>query len=51
MSFFPLLVSVANRIEKLQWNFLWGGISEEFKFHLVSWPKVCTPISKGGLGV
>jgi hypothetical protein len=41
---------VANRIEKLQRDFLWGGLGEEFKYHLVSWSKVCSPISKGGLG-
>jgi hypothetical protein len=42
---------VANRIEKLYRDFLWGGIGEEFKFHLVSWAKVCSPISEGGLGI
>jgi hypothetical protein len=26
-------------------------MGEEFKYHLVSWAKVCTPISKGGLGI
>jgi hypothetical protein len=30
---------------------LWGGIGEEFKFHLVNWSKVCSPISSGGLGI
>jgi hypothetical protein len=25
-------------------------MGEEFKFHLVSWIKVCTPIVEGGLG-
>jgi hypothetical protein len=47
MSLFPFPVRVVNRIENLQLDFLWGGIGEEFKFHLVSWSKVCTLISKG----
>jgi hypothetical protein len=51
MSLFPIPVSVASCIEKLQRDFLWGGMGEEFKYHLVSWVKVCTPISKGGLGI
>jgi hypothetical protein len=32
-------------------DFLWVGIGEEFKFHLVSWFKVCSKIIEGGLGV
>jgi hypothetical protein len=24
-------------LEKLQRDFLWGGIGDEFKFHLVNW--------------
>jgi hypothetical protein len=51
LSMFPILGSVASRIEKLQRDFLWGGVGEELKYHLVSWPKVCTPISEGGLGI
>jgi hypothetical protein len=51
LSLFPISRSVAVCIEKLQRDFLWGGIGEEFKYHLVSWLKVCTPISKGGLGI
>jgi hypothetical protein len=34
-----------------QCDFLWGGLGEEFKYHLVSWSKVCSPISEGGLGI
>jgi hypothetical protein len=51
LSLFPIPSSVANRIEKLHRDFLWGGIGEEFKFHLVNWAKVCSPISSGGLGI
>jgi hypothetical protein len=38
-------------MEKIQRDFLWGGLGEEFKYHLVSWSKVCSPISEGGLGI
>ena len=34
LSLFPILVSIAKRIECLQQNFLWGGMGEEHKFHL-----------------
>jgi hypothetical protein len=51
LSLFPLLGSVAARIEKLQRDFMWGRIGKEFKYHLVSWSNVCTPISGGWLGI
>ena len=35
MSLFKIPVKVANRIEKLQHDFLRGGVGEEFKYHLV----------------
>jgi hypothetical protein len=47
MSLFPIPVSVANRIECLQQNFLWGGLGDVHWFHLVG----CSPIWCGGLGV
>lgn len=28
-----------------------NGMWEEFKFHLVNWPTVCTPISRRGLEI
>jgi hypothetical protein len=33
---FPIPVGVANRLNKLQMDFLWGGIGDEAKFHLVN---------------
>jgi hypothetical protein len=51
LSLFHLSRSVAARLEKLQQDFLWGGLGEESKFHLVRWSKVCSPISDGGLGI
>ena len=44
---------MAQRIEGLQRNFLWGGggMGDEFKHHLVGWGKICTPKQMGGLGV
>jgi hypothetical protein len=51
MSLFPLPAGVANCIEELQHDFQWVGLGEEFKYHLVSWSKVCSPIFEGGLGL
>uniref|UniRef100_A0A2N9IM18 Reverse transcriptase domain-containing protein n=1 Tax=Fagus sylvatica TaxID=28930 RepID=A0A2N9IM18_FAGSY len=51
LSLFTIPVSVARRIEKLQRNFLWGGMGDAPKYHLVSWDQVCSPIPYGGLGV
>ena len=51
LSLFTIPISVVHRIEKLQRNFLWGGLGDEFKHHLVGWDKVCTPKENGGLGV
>jgi hypothetical protein len=51
LSLFPILGSVAARIEKLRRDFLWGEIGDDFKYHLVSWLKVCTRISEGALGI
>jgi hypothetical protein len=51
LSLFPIPADVANRIEKIQRDFLWGGLNDEAKFHLVDWETVCSPISEGGLGI
>ena len=51
LSLFPIPKGVAHRLEKIQRDFLWGGLGEEFKFHLVNWKQICTPIRSGGLGI
>ena len=48
---FHLPSEVANRLKKLQRDFLWNGMGDQPKFHLVNWAKVCEPIQNGGLGV
>ena len=47
LSLFTIPTHVANKIERLQRNFLW----EDSKTHMVGWDKVCAPLENGGLGV
>ena len=42
LSLFTIPNCVANGMERLQRNFLWG---------LVGWDTICAPIANGGLGV
>jgi hypothetical protein len=50
LSLLPILAVVVKRIESIQCGFLWGCM-EEFKFFLVNWRKVCSPVREGGLGI
>ena len=47
LSLFTIPTHEANKIEKLQRDFLWG----DSKTHLVGWDKICAPIANGGLGI
>ena len=47
LSLFTIPSHVANKIEKMEMDFLWG----DSKAHLVGWDKVCAPKTNGGLGV
>ena len=47
LSLFTIPTHVANKIERLQRDLLWG----DSKTHLVGWDKVCAPLKNGGLGV
>jgi len=49
LSLFPIPIIVANRLKKLQWDFLWGGINDEFNFHLDHWSKICSMKQTSGL--
>lgn len=49
-SCFLLPASNANRIKRLQRNFLSGGVGEEQNFHLENWSKVCSLMLAQGLG-
>ena len=51
LSLFPIPEDIAYRIEQLQRNFLWGGLGDDSKRHLVNWSKVCSPIQSGGLAI
>jgi hypothetical protein len=51
LSLFPIPKEIAHRLEKIQRDFLWGAVGEEFKFHFVNWKQVCLPILSGGLGI
>ena len=51
LSLFPIPAKVAKRIEKLERDFLWSGIGDDRKIHLVNWSKVCRPVKNGGLGI
>ena len=48
---FPIPTDIAYRIEQPQRNFLWGGLGDDSKHHLVNWSKVCSPIQSGGLAI
>ena len=47
LSLFTIPTHVANKIERVQRDFLW----EESKTHLVGWDKMCAPLKNGGLGI
>ncbi|RVW86537.1 putative ribonuclease H protein [Vitis vinifera] len=50
LSLFKIPASVAAKIERLQRDFLWSGVGEGKRDHLVSWDVVYNPKTKGGLG-
>ncbi|RVX19456.1 LINE-1 retrotransposable element ORF2 protein [Vitis vinifera] len=47
LSLFKIPASMAGRIERLQRDFLWSGVGEGKRDHLVSWDVVCKSKMKG----
>ncbi|RVW27498.1 LINE-1 retrotransposable element ORF2 protein [Vitis vinifera] len=50
LSLFKIPASVVAKIERMQREFLWSGVGEGKRDHLVNWDVVCKPKSRGGLG-
>ena len=48
---FKILASIVAKVEKMQRDFLWSGVGEGKRYHLVSWDAVCKPMVKRGLGI
>ncbi|KAI8550987.1 hypothetical protein RHMOL_Rhmol06G0149600 [Rhododendron molle] len=46
-----LPVSVCDKLDRLNRNFLWGDSPDKKKIHLVKWDKVCKSKDRGGLGI
>jgi hypothetical protein len=51
LSLFPIPAGVARRLEKLQRDFLWCGLENQPKYHLVKWSQICCPFQSGGLAI
>ena len=50
LSLFKIPASMAIKIERLQRDFLWSGVGECKRDHLISWDVMCKPKAKEGLG-
>ncbi|XP_021826059.1 uncharacterized protein LOC110766949 [Prunus avium] len=46
-----LPVSVCDRLDQLNRNFLWGHTADKATIHLVNWETSCKPKTAGGLGI
>lgn len=44
-------VSVCDKLDKINRNFLWGDTDKKKKMHLINWNKVCKSKDNGGLGI
>ena len=51
LSLFTIPQHIANRLERIQRNFLWGSSDDVFRYLLVAWDKVVWPVEIAGLGI
>ena len=51
MSLVRMPKAIANRLEKIPRDFLWGGEALDKRPHLVNWQVVCSDKGQGGIGV
>ena len=47
LSLFTIPQHIADRLERIQRNFLWGSSNEVFRYSLVAWDKVVWPMEIG----
>ncbi|CAN1191383.1 Putative ribonuclease H protein At1g65750 [Linum perenne] len=45
------LEEISGKIDRKIRNFIWGSSNGDRKIHLLNWKKICSPKSKGGLGI
>ena len=51
LSLFTIPQHIANRLKRIQRNFLWGSSNEVFRYPLVAWDKVVWLVEIGGLAI
>ena len=51
LSLFTIPQHIANKLKRIQRNFLWGSSNEVFRYPLVAWDKVVWLVEIGGLAI
>lgn len=51
LSLFEIAIGFANRLEKMMRDFLWSGVEDSSRDHLINWGVCCRSLEEGGLGI